>query len=88
MEAMACGLPAVSTRLVGIPDLIEHDVSGLLVKPEDDAELCAALARILADRDLARRLAEAGRQRVTEVFDLSKSLLSLIVEFRKAEETP
>jgi len=84
MEAMACGLPAVSTRLVGIPDLIEHDVSGLLSTPEDEAELAACLSRLLADPALARRLAEAGRDRVVQVFDLSKSLLPLIQEFRRA----
>lgn len=87
MEAMACGLPAVSTRLVGIPDLILHDVSGLLAAPEDDQELSALLASIIVDRDRARRLAEAGRQRVVEVFDLSQSLRPLIDEFRRAEET-
>jgi len=87
MEAMACGLPAVSTRLVGIPDLIEHEQTGLLATPEDDEELARELGRLLADRALARQLAEAGRKRVIEVFDLSRSLSSLIAEYRLTLES-
>lgn len=87
MEAMACGLPAVSTQLVGIPDLVEHEQTGLLAQPEDEPGLADCLERVLSDPALARRLAEAGRARVIEVFDLSKSLNALTMEYRRALET-
>ena len=64
LEAMAAGTALVASRIGGIPDLIEADVSGLLVEPGDAAALGRALARVLADDDLAGRLSSAGVERV------------------------
>jgi glycosyltransferase involved in cell wall biosynthesis len=83
MEAMACGLPAVSTRLVGIPDLIRHEETGLLAEPNDAAGLADAIERLMRDPGLAARLAEAGRCWVAERFDLSNSLAPLIERYRR-----
>jgi colanic acid/amylovoran biosynthesis glycosyltransferase len=83
MEAMACGLPAVSTRLVGIPDLIIHERTGLLVEPNDAEQLADAIVRLGTNRDLAGRLAEAGRACVREKFDISNCLEPLLNEFRR-----
>ena len=83
MEAMACGLPAISTRLVGIPDLIRHEETGLLVAPNDPVELADALTRLMRDRPLAARLAESGRHRVYERFDLKTCLEPLINKYRE-----
>lgn len=82
MEAMACGLPAISTRLVGNTDLIVNDESGLLVAPECSAELADAILRIMDDFELAVRLAKGGRKRVCEQFDIKQSLLPLINRYR------
>lgn len=82
MEAMACGLPAVSTRLVGIPDLILHEQTGLLVRDKQSEDLADALQRLKQEPELAARLAAAGRQRVLEKFDLSTCLEPLILRFR------
>ena len=82
MEAMACGLPAVSTDLVGIPDLIYDGRTGLLVKAGDVAALAGALERLMDDRELAARLADAGRRRILETFDIRTSLDPLIERFR------
>lgn len=83
MEAMACGLPAISTRLVGIPDLVEDGVSGLLVEPNDAAALADAIARLMHDRTLGQQLAEAGRNRVLEKFNLENCLEPLIARYRQ-----
>jgi glycosyltransferase involved in cell wall biosynthesis len=83
MEAMASGLPAISTRLVGIPDLIRHEESGLLVEPRCPVELADAIQRLMHDRPLAARLAAAGRKRVAEQFDLSTCLEPLIERYRR-----
>ena len=82
MEAMACGLPAVSTDLVGIPDLIEDNETGLLIAPENATALADALQRFDTDRALADRLAEAGRRCVLERFDLSVCLQPLLSQFQ------
>jgi glycosyltransferase involved in cell wall biosynthesis len=82
MEAMACGLPAISTDLVGIPDLIRDEETGLLVPPEDATALADALMRLEKDPDLATRLAHQGRNRVVTAFDLDTCLDPLLNRFR------
>jgi glycosyltransferase involved in cell wall biosynthesis len=69
MEAMAAGLPVVSTSVSGIPELIEDDVNGLLVPPEDAVALADAIWRLSKDPALTRRLATAGATTIAEHFD-------------------
>ena len=86
MEAMACGLPAVSTDLVGIPDLVIDGQTGLLVPTEDATALAEALMRLGDDDDLARQLAESGHAHVTNAFDIETCLEPLLSRFRSALE--
>lgn len=87
MEAMACGLPAVSTRLVGIPDLVIDGETGLLVEPNDPQALADALLCLAQDDALAMALAEAGHTHVTRTFDLDTCLEPLLDRYRAALET-
>jgi glycosyltransferase involved in cell wall biosynthesis len=73
IEAMAMGLPVVSTHSGAIAELVEDGVSGLLVPPCDEAALAAAIARLLADPDLRRAFGAAGRRRAEEHFDIRKN---------------
>ncbi|MEQ9407448.1 MAG: glycosyltransferase [Fuerstiella sp.] len=82
MEAMACGLPAVSTRLVGIPDLVIDGKTGLLVEPRNAAELADAISS-LTDPSLAARLAAAGREHVIDTFEIKHALQPLLNEYRR-----
>ncbi|NCU01585.1 glycosyltransferase [Candidatus Macondimonas diazotrophica] len=61
IDAMVQGLPIVASRVGGIPELIEHERTGLLVPPGDAAALAAALARLTGDPDLRRRLGSAAQ---------------------------
>src|SRR5664280_750518 len=63
LECMATSTPVVVTRVGGLPDLVDHGVCGLIVEPQDPAELAHAIRRLLGDPVLARRLGEAGRVR-------------------------
>ena len=68
LEGMQFGAPAVGSAVGGIPDIVEHDQSGLLVPPGDADALAAALTLLARDPALARRLGEAGRRRANDVF--------------------
>ena len=65
LEAMACRVPVVSTRVGGIPSLVDDGQDGFLVDAEDMAGFTERLGRILDDPDLAARMGEAGRDKVT-----------------------
>jgi glycosyltransferase involved in cell wall biosynthesis len=83
MEAMAMEVPVLSTRIAGIPELIEHGRSGLLVAPGRADQLTAALRELLSDPELHRRLAVGGREKVLAEFDAERSaeqLRDLLVE--------
>ncbi len=76
-EAMAMGLPVVSTSISGIPELIDDGVHGLLVEPRDAGALALALQRVIEDDALHARLAAQGRQRICERFDSRRTTLAL-----------
>jgi glycosyltransferase involved in cell wall biosynthesis len=81
-EAMACGVPVVTTPVSGIPELIEHLVNGLLVPPDEPAAIAAAMCRIHADRALAQQLGCAARATIAERFDADDSARRLATLFR------
>lgn len=64
MEAMATGLPVVTTRIAGVPELVEDGTSGRLVPPGDAEALRAALCDVLSDPARARAMGQAGQARV------------------------
>jgi glycosyltransferase involved in cell wall biosynthesis len=70
MEYMAAAKPVVSTRVGGVPELIEEGVHGLLVEPRDPEALAEAVARLLRDPALAKRLGAQGRERQQREFSL------------------
>lgn len=77
LEAMASGCPVVSTRLSGIPEIVEDGTSGLLVEPNDERALASALEDLLRDPARAGDLAARGRQRAEVRFDVCKSVATL-----------
>ena len=62
-ESMALGLPAVVSSAGGIPELVEHEVTGLVVPPNDVVALAGALRRLLSEPHTCARLGEAARRR-------------------------
>jgi glycosyltransferase involved in cell wall biosynthesis len=63
LEAMAAGLPVAATSVGGVPEILQHERTGLLVPPRDPAALAGAIRRLLQDERLRRTLGEAGRIR-------------------------
>lgn len=81
IEAMATGLPVVASRITGIPELVEEEVSGLLVVPGRGSDLTAALERLLCAPEERRAMGSAGRERVVREFDLDQTADELLAVF-------
>jgi colanic acid/amylovoran biosynthesis glycosyltransferase len=86
LEALACGTPCVATPVTGIPEAVRHGETGLLVPQSDPAGLAEALALLLDDPALGRRLALAGRTLVEREFDVRRNAAVLAGIFRRASE--
>lgn len=74
MEAMAMEIPCVTTYIAGIPEMIRDGVDGLLVPASDLEALVAALARLMDDEKLRRKIAKNGRKRIVERYNLTKNV--------------
>lgn len=70
LEAMAAQLPVISTIVGGVPEIIENEINGLLVKPKVPEELKIAIEKLLLNNELARKIAGRGYETVTNEFDL------------------
>ena len=68
LAAMACEVPSIAFAKGALPEIIEHEKSGLLVSGPDVAEIRGAVARLLRDPVLAKQLGRAGRARVQQIF--------------------
>jgi glycosyltransferase involved in cell wall biosynthesis len=73
-EALVAGRPVVVSRVGAVPEVIRAGVDGLLVPPDDPDALAAAVARLVENPELARRLAAAGRERVLDEFGPEQDL--------------
>ena len=69
VEAMALGLPCIATNVNAIPEAIENNVNGVLVKPNDAGELRAAIMRLVEDPELRKALGAAAKRTAYEKFD-------------------
>ena len=74
LEAMALSRPVVATNVGGIPEMVEHERTGLLVAPRDVDGLAAAIVRMLVDHPLADTLARAGHDLVHERFCIERMI--------------
>jgi glycosyltransferase involved in cell wall biosynthesis len=88
VEAMACGLPVVTTTAGGISELVEHDVNGLVSEPGDLMDIADSRARVLTDARARARLGAAARQTVERGYDTDDSarfLEELLVDATSSE---
>jgi Glycosyltransferase len=77
MEAMATGLPVVSTRVGGIPEMVIDNQTGFLVQPEDAVALAGAIEKVTNDRSLGQTLGRAGYERAQKLFSIEKNVREL-----------
>jgi glycosyltransferase involved in cell wall biosynthesis len=86
VEAMACGVPVVTTDVSGIPEVICDGKNGLLVKPDDPVALADSLEKIFLDKPLAARLSRAALETVRERFNGEVSALKLASLFNQSTD--
>ena len=77
LEAMARGVPVVTTPVSGIPELVEHGETGLLVEPDNPQALADAMARAIADPGQSQHLVRAGRRCVEQQHDVVRQVARL-----------
>jgi glycosyltransferase involved in cell wall biosynthesis len=82
IEAMASGVPVVTTAVAGIPELVKHMETGMLVPQRDAVALADALEVLHRQSELRSELAAAGRAHVLAEFDLAKNVANLATLFR------
>jgi L-malate glycosyltransferase len=83
IDALACGVPAVTTRTGGIPEVVEDGVSGLLAPVGDADALAAHVREILGDKALRERLSAAGRERARH-FSKENTAFETLAHYREA----
>lgn len=84
VEAQSQGLACISTPVSAIPELIEDDVNGMLVEPNDPALLARAIERVVRDPALRQRFGGAGAHRVHAKFDHLATIGTLVARFEGA----
>ena len=84
VEAQACMVPVVSTRVGGVVDIIEDDYNGLLVPPADPKGMADAIIRVLKDKELARRLTENAYKKVKEKFSADLMVKDTLEVYKEA----
>lgn len=80
LEAMAAGVPIVASQIDGIPEIVENEVSGLLVPPANPSALTDGCLRVLCDSNLSNRLTAAAHSKIEQHFDIriqANSILAL-----------
>ncbi len=83
VEAMAMGLPIVSTRISGIPECVADGVTGLLVAEKDPLALAVAMALLLGEPEWAQQLGRAGRKKVERDFDGRRNVEQIAAALRQ-----
>lgn len=83
LESSAAGLPVISTKHAGIPDVIIDGETGFLVDEHDVDGMSKAMMKILADNDSARKMGEAGKQRIKKNFSMEKYIAKLTEEISR-----
>jgi glycosyltransferase involved in cell wall biosynthesis len=81
-EAMAVGKPVVAARNGGIPEIVEHEVTGILVNPGDVRAFATAVLRLLRDPELRQRLGLAARLRAESLFPVGPHAEQVIEAYR------
>jgi colanic acid/amylovoran biosynthesis glycosyltransferase len=85
MEAMAKEIPVISTRITGIPELIEHEKDGLLATPGDENDLASQIRKLLNNPKQRHDLGVSGRQKVIALYNQHTNNQKMVTLFHEEE---
>src|SRR5581483_5507805 len=88
LDAMACGRAVVATRAGGIPEIVEHGATGLLVEPRDPPALARAILELMRDPARRARMGAAGEARVAERFTAERMAAETAAAYERVVGTP
>ncbi|MEY4069490.1 MAG: hypothetical protein RL721_104 [Candidatus Eisenbacteria bacterium] len=84
LEGAACGLPAVATRVAGVPEIVRDGETGRVVEPSDPVALADALAHVMSSHRRRTRMGRAARRRAERLFDQRRASLALARVFSES----
>ena len=87
LQAGAAGIPVIGARAGGIPEVVQHQETGLLTPPEDAGALATALAALIGDRDRARAMGSRGRKRIETRFSVDSMVEGNLEVYRRVIRT-
>jgi glycosyltransferase involved in cell wall biosynthesis len=88
LEAMACGVPVVASRVGGLPEVVIDGFNGRLCTPGDTRQMTEAVLEILSSPYRQRQMGEAGRERALSVFSPEKVLPKYVELYRQTSAAP
>ena len=83
IEAMACGLPIISSDVRGLKDYIKHEQNGLIFPVDDHKALAKSILRLANDKTLRERLSHGARKSFEKEYDMRKNIRSIDMLFKK-----
>jgi len=86
IEAMSYGLPVIASNMGGLKEIVDHEVTGFLVEPDDALELAKKMTLLWNDRKLSQRLGAAGREKVAREYSEDAYFERLMAAYEKAIE--
>ncbi len=84
LEAQACGVPVIATRVGGLPEVVRDGATGLLVPPDDPESLATAIVELLRDSQRRAAMGRAARAWVRERYDWERSLDQMLAVYQRA----
>ncbi|MHA1721833.1 MAG: glycosyltransferase family 4 protein [Candidatus Baldrarchaeia archaeon] len=86
LEAMAAGKPVIATNVGGIPEIVDHEVNGLIVEPHDVKELSNAIIRLLSNDKERQRMGKNAKKKVEERYDWRKLVFDILRVYEEIQE--
>lgn len=84
-QALAMGTPVIATDVGGLPEIVEDNVTGLLIPPRDPAAIAGAIIKMAADKDRARLMMERGREKILEGYTLEVMMKKTIDTYNRVK---